>query len=220
MISDTDTDKPVIVLGAGGHAKVIIESLRLSGRQILGLTDPASKVDAEFFGVRLLGGDDAILKFTNDEVLLVNGVGSLPGSNIRRDLTLQMKRRGYRFAPVIHPSAVVASDVILDEGAQVMAGAVIQSGARIGLSCIVNTGAIIDHDCIVHDHCHIAPGVTLSGNVVVGEQTHIGTGSSVVHGILIGRKCVIAAGSTVYEDLTDNIRYVRRQAVTESIEGT
>ncbi len=194
MTSDFDTGKPVIVLGAGGHAKVVIDTLQLCGRKIIGLTDSATDDGLALMGVEILGGDDAILKFSPGEVELVNGIGAIPGSDLRRKLSSRMLEKGYLFVRVIHPSAVIASGVEIGEGAQIMAGAVIQPNTKIGRSCIINTGVTVDHDCVIHSDCHLAPGVTLSGDVVISQNTHIGTGASIIQGITIGQDCVVAAG--------------------------
>lgn len=209
-ISELDYGRPIIVLGSGGHAKVLIEALRQSGREIMGLTDPAKTGTTEYFGVKILGDDDMVFNYSPDEVVLANGIGAMPGNNLRRELNDRMEEKNFQFTQVIHPSAVLASDVEIDNGAQIMAGVVIQPGVSVGRSCIINTGAVVDHDCIIHDDCHLAPGVTLSGNVVVNKGTHIGTGASVIQGITIGQDCVIAAGSAVYKDISAGNKYIQK----------
>jgi len=202
--------KPVIVLGAGGHAKVLIEALLLSGTEIIGITDPARLKGADYFGVKILGDDEQVLNYSPNEVELVNGIGSMPNNSVRRILNENMVSKGYIFSKVIHPSAVIARDVKISDGAQIMAGVVIQPSVRIGSSCIINTGVNVDHDCVVHDDCHLAPGVTLSGNVIIGKQTHIGTGTSIIQDITVGRNCVIAAGSIVYRDVPLNTQLIQQ----------
>ena len=209
MTSEVDTVKPVIVLGAGGHAKVIIDALRLCGREIIGITDSEDTGESHFCGIEVLGDDGSLLEHSPEEVVLANGIGAMPGSELRRKLHQRMTDKGYEFAIVIHPSAVVAADVTIGNGVQLMAGTVIQPGVRIGSSTIINTGVTVDHDCNVHSHCHLAPGVTLSGNVEVNRCTHIGTGTSIIQGITIGENCVIAAGSIIYSDVADNTRHIQ-----------
>jgi UDP-perosamine 4-acetyltransferase len=212
MTSDAQSAKPVIVLGAGGHAKVIIDTLRLMGREIVGVTDPSIRDADEYFGLTVLGDDSVLEKFSPRQYLLANGVGALPGDASRYELERVLSNRGYRFSRVIHPSAIIASDAEIADGAQIMAGVIIQPGVRIGASCIINTGAKIDHDCEIQDNCHLAPGVTLCGEVKVGKSTHIGAGATVIQCISIGRDCVIAAGSTVYGDIGDSSRYLPGKA--------
>lgn len=197
---------PVIVLGAGGHAKVLIDMLRLSDIVILGVTDAqSSKHGSTFSGLRVIGGDDMVLQHKPDHIRLVNGVGSTSLPQARRALFERFKQRGYSFHSVIHPSAVIAVDTELAEGVNIMAGAIIQPGSRIGANAIVNTAASVDHDCVIGAHVHLAPGVILSGGVCIGEGTHVGTGACVIQGVAIGENCVIGAGALVLENVPDSV---------------
>ena len=216
---DANCKKPIIVLGAGGHAKVLIEAIRQSGNEIIGLTDPDMKKSSKCFGVNVLGNDDAIFNYSTNEVVLVNGIGALPDNNLRAKLNERMENKGFQFTKVIHPSAIIASDVEIGSGSQIMAGVVIQPGVQIGRSCIINTGVNLDHDCIIHDNCHISPGVTLSGNVVISKRTHIGTGTSVIHNIFIGQDCIIAAGSIIHHDIPEKTKFIqlREEQIEESV---
>lgn len=198
---------PLIILGAGGHAKVLIDALLASSAVIAGIVDPdLSLSGATISGVPVLGGDEVVNEFPPTLIRLVNGLGSVGLPIKRQQLYEKFKGLGYSFASVVHPSAVIASDVILGEGAQVMAGAVIQPGSRIGINSIINTRTSVDHDCTIGGHIHIAPGVTLSGMVTVGKLTHIGTGATVIQGITIGCGCLIAAGAVVTKDIVDGAR--------------
>lgn len=197
---------PVIILGAGGHAKVLIEALLAANAVIKGVVDAdPAMIGASILGAAVIGGDEVVKKHTPESILLVNGLGTITISDNRRQLYEKFKNAGYTFATVLHPSAVVASDVTLGEGAQVMAGAVIQPGCRIGVNSIVNTRASVDHDCMVGDHVHIAPGVTLSGGVTIGRESHIGTGATVIQGVCIGERSLIGAGSLVLTDVAPRV---------------
>jgi sugar O-acyltransferase (sialic acid O-acetyltransferase NeuD family) len=195
----------VVVVGAGGHAKVLMEALHLAGMQVVAVTDADTALHGkDFCGAPVIGGDDDLVgKFSNGEVLLVNGMGGVRGEPTRAAIFIRFRSRGYTFATVVHPAAIVARHVELGEGAQLMAGVIVQPGSRIGENAIINTRASVDHDCIVGSHVHIAPGATLSGGVHVGEGSHIGTGASVIHKIRIGSGCVIAAGAAVIRDVPD-----------------
>lgn len=194
----------MIVLGAGGHAKVLVEALLRASVRIVGIVDrdPARR-GAKVLGVSVVGDDALVLLHPADSILLVNGLGSTAVSPARRRLFLDMKEKGYSFFSPVHPSAVIASDVTLLEGAQVMAGAVVQPGTRIGRNAIVNTGASVDHDCRIGDHVHVAPGATLSGLVTVGQGAHVGTGAAVIQGVSIGAGSVVAAGAVVVGDVPE-----------------
>ena len=202
-------NKPVIILGAGGHARVLIELLIAAGQKILGVIDINKNKGDVFFGVQVLGNDEAINVFSSDEVDLVNGIGSLPGQDDRFAAAKEFRKKGYRFASVIHPASIVASEVVIEEGVQIMAACVLQPGVEIGMDSIINTGVIIDHDCKIGKNCHLAPAVTLSGGVKVNDGVHIGTGSSVIQNKIIGANTVIAAASVVYHDIPKNVTYIQ-----------
>ena len=198
---------PIIILGAGGHAKVLIEALLKSSAVITGIVDPnPTLVGTKILGVSVIGGDEVVEEFPPSEVCLVNGLGSVGLPLGRQLLYEQFKGLGYNFTTVVHPSAVVASDVVLGEGAQVMAGAVIQTGSKIGCNVIINTHASVDHDCIIGNYVHLAPGVTLSGDVVIDSMVHIGTGATIIQGISIGKGSLVAAGTVVIKNIQSGSR--------------
>lgn len=196
---------PVIVLGAGGHAKVLVEALLATSAVIAGIVDSdRALTGTKLLGVPVLGGDEVIEEFPPSKILLVNGLGSVGLPLRRQQLFERYITSGYDFATVVHPSAVVASDVVLCNGSQIMAGAVIQPGSRVGCNVIINTRASVDHDCIIGDHTHIAPGVTLSGGVTVGASSHIGTGATIIQQIAVGSCSMVAAGAVVIHDVPEN----------------
>lgn len=195
---------PVLVLGGGGQAKVLVNALLANLVNIFGITDPdMQKHGGTILGIPIIGSDDTVLKYSPDEVILINGLGSVKKTTRRKQLYEQFKSQGYLFGNVIHPSAVVAPDVIIREGVQIMAGAIIQPGCSIGQNTIVNTKVSIDHDCVIGEHVHLAPGVTLSGEVEVGDGVHIGTGATVIQGIQIGYESLIGAGALVLKNIPD-----------------
>ena len=198
---------PVIVLGAGGHAKVLVDILLRLSVNVIGLCDCDPGMEGHsIMDVPVIGNDDKVLEYSMDEIRLVNGLGSVGLTKNRRELYGFFKNKGYSFATIIHPSALIASEVDLSEGVQVFAGVIIQPGTVIGQDTIINTGSSIDHDCIIGDHVFIAPGVTLSGEVEVGSNTHVGTGVNVIQGVRIGEDSLIAAGSLVIRDVPDAVK--------------
>lgn len=201
--------RPLLVLGAGGHARVLIDALLASGRIIAGIVDhDPHLVGTSLLGVPVIGGDEVVDQFPPHEILLVNGIGSVRTPDVRQDVYQRMKEAGYSFATVLHPSAVIAPDVELGEGAQVMAGAIVQTGTRIGYNSIVNTRASVDHDCRIGDHTHVAPGVTVSGGVTVGAMSHIGTAATIIQGVTIGAKAIVGAGALVLSDVPSQVTVV------------
>jgi sugar O-acyltransferase (sialic acid O-acetyltransferase NeuD family) len=195
---------PLIVIGGGGHAKVLISTLLLLNRQILGYVD-INRTLPSVLGVPNLGSDDVAFEHSPTGVRLVNGVGSIGPTRLRHTVFEKFAAKGYRFETVIHPFSFVAPDVDLGEGVQIMAGAVVQPGTRLGKNVIINTGACIDHDCLVECHSHIAPGATLSGGVQVRRGSQIGTGASVIQGITIGLQSIVGAGAVVIEDVPERV---------------
>ena len=207
-MSDNPT-APIIIVGAGGHAKVVAEALSLAGRNILGFTTPDIDPGTEISGSSVLGDDSLIRKYSPGEVVLANGIGALPDQDLRWRLAEQLRKDGYEFTQVIHPSVVIAGDVKMAEGVQVMAGAVIQPGTQIGRDSIINTGVMLDHDCNISMNCHLAPGVVCSGGVHVDMGVHLGAGAIVIQNIAIGNFSVVAAGSVVYKDVPSNHKLVQ-----------
>lgn len=189
---------PVIVLGAGGHARVLLDALKLRKKKILGVTDMRpSQVDKKRTRAELLGTDNAVFSYDPKRVLLVNGLGSVGVPSARAELYRKFAKRGYRFLQLVHPSAVIAPDVVLGEGVQVMAGAVVQTGTVIGDNVIINTKASVDHDCRIGSHVHIAPGVVLSGGVTIGDKSHIGTGAVIVQAVSLPARTFVKAATLV-----------------------
>ena len=165
-------DVPVIVIGGGGHSRVLINILRGYDVQIIGVTDKNTETTTSN-GVKVIGNDEVIFQYPKDEIKLVNGVGFLPGDTRRMSISEVMDRKGYEFMTVIDPAACIAKDVQLGQGSQIMAGVVLQTGVSIGRSTVVNTGSTVDHDCSIGTDSWISPGVTLCGNVTVGENVFV-----------------------------------------------
>jgi sugar O-acyltransferase (sialic acid O-acetyltransferase NeuD family) len=197
----------VIVIGAGGHARVLLDVLARCGVMVAGLTDAdPAKHGKLVAGFRILGADGVLERHPPGSTILVNAMGSTESMITRQAIFERLKAAGYGFMTVTHPSAVIAPDAVLGEGVQVMAGAIIQPGAKIGANSILNTGAQVDHECVIGAHVHLAPGATLSGTVGVGDGTHVGTGATIVQGLRVGRGCLVAAGSVVTKDVADGER--------------
>ena len=197
---------PIIILGSGGHAKVLIDVLRIRDIKVVGITSiELQDINKKLNGINVIGNDEAIFRYSPESVHLVNGIGYTGKTEKRRELFDFFKGKGYSFAGVIHPSAVVSLDVQMDEGVQVMAGAVIQTGSKIKKNTIINTKVSVDHDCVIGSHVHLAPGVTISGGVQVADDVHIGAGATIIQEIRIGKKCSIGAGSLVLNNVKDGV---------------
>lgn len=179
---------------------MLVSALLLLGRSVLGFVD-LDPVLPPLLGVRHLGDDSAVFGHRPDSVRLVNGVGSIRCTRNRRNVYERFVQKQYGFATVIHPSAVVAPEVQMEDGVQVFAGAVVQTGCRLGANAVLNTGARVDHDCVIGAHAHLSPGVTICGAVRVGDGAHIGAGATVIQGLRIGAASLVGAGALVIRDV-------------------
>jgi len=194
--------KKVVIIGAGGHARVIAEILRLSGKcEIIGLLDSAlvGKKIGEF---SVLGGDKLLPRLRADGVTLAFiGVGGTGDNLPRMKIFERTSALGFNFANAIHPSAIISTSVKFTQGIAVMACAVINPDAVIGDNVIINTGAIVEHDCQIRAHVHISPGAVLCGGVRIGIGAHVGAGATIRQNISIGEYAVVGAGAVVVKDV-------------------
>jgi len=205
---------PIIIIGAGGHASVVADTLRACGDSILGFTDIKIQPGTPIIGnICVLGTDDLLSEYDPQEIKVAIGIGYLPGQNHRRKIFHALKDQNHIIKSLIHPSAIIGQQVDLQEGSQVMAGTVVQPRATIGKNVIINTGARIDHDSTIGDHSHIAPGVTVCGDVSIGRNCFVGAGATIIHGINIGENAIIAAGVTAYKDILPEQVYVGRKNI-------
>lgn len=192
-------EKPVIIIGNGGHAKVLVEILHLQRREIIGFTTPTEEKNEN--NLPYLGDDEIVLEYKPSEVELVNALGSTSNTKHRKNIYDYFKSKNYSFSTLVHPKGIVADNVELGEGVQIMAGTVIQPFAKIADNSIINTSVSIDHDCKVGKHCHIAPGTNISGMVTIGYSSHIGIGSTILQNIVIGSNVLIGAGTLVLKNI-------------------
>ncbi len=182
------------VFGVGGHSKVVINAANLAGIAIANLFDDNPMThNTELCGIKVVG---SIVDSIGGNAIIAIG-----DNKIRRKISSIFTQQNWQ--TVIHPSAIISTDVLIGEGSVIMAGAIIQSDSRIGKHAIINTGASIDHDCIIDDYVHISPNVTLSGDIHVGEGTHIGVGACIIPGVKIGKWATIGAGSVIIRDVPD-----------------
>lgn len=203
----TDNKLPFLVIGAGGHAAVIISALRSAGVDIHGALDVTPDRRGEkILGIEILGDESLLANFSPKSFFLANGIGDVGARGPRRTAFETWSAAGYRFPEIVHASAIVDSTVDADDGCQVMAGAVIQPRTRIGRNSLVNTGASVDHDCTLGDNVHVAPGATLSGTVTIGSDVMIGAGATVIQNITIGDNAFVSAGATVINDVAPATR--------------
>ncbi len=198
----------IVVVGGGGHARVLMTVLRKTSWEIVGYTD------AEDRGVLLEApylGDDRLLPDiyrSHPACAGALGVGKISVSTTRSRLQLHIESLGFTFPAIVSPHGLVNTGVELSDGTVVFDGAVINTGTVTGRSCIVNTNATVEHDCRLGDDVHIAPGATISGGVTIGSDCIVGAGAVVIQGLSICGGCLIGAGSVVTADLTTPGTYV------------
>jgi len=190
--------------GASGHAKVIIDSLKASGKQISGIFDDNPNVK-QLLDFKVFGPFDGT-RLGNEELIISIGL-----NNIRKKIVENLPET-IRYGKAMHPSAIISEYANLGFGTVVMQGAVIQSSVSIGKHCIINTTASVDHDCVIEDYVHISPNATLCGAVYVGEGSHVGAGAVVIPGIKVGKWSLVAAGAVVMKDVPDNVLVIGNPA--------
>ena len=186
--------KTLVVVGAGGHAKVVMDVARLNGYDEFFILDDNKK--GQF-------NDCSIVGTTKEYPLYLsyNFIIAIGNNEVREKIADNLKN--VHFATLIHPSAVVSDRAVISEGTVVFPLAVINSGAIIGKHCIINSGAIVEHDCIIKDFVHVSPNATICGTVVVGKKTHIGAGATVINNLSIADDVVVGAGAVVTKDIDE-----------------
>jgi sugar O-acyltransferase (sialic acid O-acetyltransferase NeuD family) len=193
--------KRIIILGAGGHAKVVCDALRLSGYHVLGFLDDNPDLQgSQIMGIKVLGYTHQVGDLHADGAVV--GIGE---NRIRQRLYEQLLALEMPLVNAIHPSAVITSDAELGQGIAVFANVVVNPGSRIGNNVILNTASTVDHDCVIADHVHIAPGVHLCGGVQVGEGALVGVAAAVIPYKRIGPHTVIGGGALVAEDIPGDV---------------
>lgn len=196
--------RQVVGIGAGGHAKVLIDILRRRGGYVFaGLTDASPSVwNTRVLGVAVLGDDSLLPELLARGVhTMFVGVGGTHDNTKRRRLYEHASSLGFESADAIHPAATIGWDVEIGRGPMIMAGAIVNPGAQIGDNVIVNTGAIIEHDCSVESHVHIGTGARLAGGVRVCVGAYVGAGATVRQSVTIGEGAVVGAGAVVLNDV-------------------
>lgn len=202
----TNQRTTVVVLGAGGHARVLLSLLKMLNREVRAVLDDNPALHGTRIGasdIPILGALEAVKKYEPNMVELVNAIGSAHRPTARQAAYDTYAAAGYAFAILAHPDATVAPEATLEQGVQVMASATLQANAVLRANTLINTGVCIDHDTIIGQHTHVAPGATICGGVTIGQGCHIGAGATVVQGVSIGQGVVVGAGATVLHDIPD-----------------
>lgn len=197
-------DPRVLMLGSGGHGRVVADIIRCCGLQLAGIIDDVAPAGSERLGSRVLGCSAELPRIMQETGCrhLVLAIGH----NGRR---LALARRIEALCPaviwqtLVHPTAVIAADAALGAGTVVVARAVVNPGARIGRHCIINTAAVVDHDGHLGDGCSLGPGAVLGGNVQLGEGAIVAIGATVINALRLGDHSLLGGGGTAVRDLPD-----------------
>jgi UDP-perosamine 4-acetyltransferase len=192
------TTRRIVVIGAGGHAKVIIELLRSVGWEPCGMVAP-THLETDLFGLRVLGGDEILPRLRKDGIS--TACIALGDNAKRHDMAIKLLSLNFRLPAAIHPTAFISPSATIAAGVVVMAHAVVGTEASVDELAIINTNAIVEHDNRIGKAAHIAPGCALGGTVKVGALALVGVGSAVRPGIAIGERAIVGAGSAVVSDV-------------------
>lgn len=188
----------LLIIGAGGHAKVVIDVARAAGFEPTAALDPGAIGD-HCNGVKVIGGDNLAPElFVGGARAAVIAIGD---NRLRCRIAERLHEIGFTFPALVHPSAVLSRSAKIGIGTIVMPNAVVNADASLGDFVIVNTAAVVEHDCVLGRGAHVAPGTSLGGGVVVGCCALVGIGSAIRPGSLVGDYAVIGAGSTVIADI-------------------
>jgi len=214
-VSETAAKKPIVIIGGGGHASVIIDILKQQKREIVAVISRDETAQRKIFnGINVFKLDSEISSFSKDDVVLVNGIGTSPGSKIRTNVNAFFKEKGYIFETVIASTAYVSPYAILEEGVQVFHGAIIQPGVYIGCNTIINTRAVVEHDVHLGGDNFVGPGAIICGQCKSGENVFIGAGAIIVQNVELGSDSSIMANALVVGKIQSNQRvYAARSMI-------
>lgn len=190
--------RDVVLIGAGGHAKVVLDLAKINGENVIGVVDLrlTSSNEKYWMGLPVLGDDDVVI--TNfSHCALLNGVGFMPYSTARGLVYKKFRNFGFHFQTLVHPRAIVSSFAKLGNGVQVMAGAVIQAGVTVGNNSIINTSAIVEHDVLIGESVNISPGAVICGGSTLMDEVFVGANATIIQGISLGSRSIVKATELV-----------------------
>ena len=194
----------LIIIGASGHGKVVADiAIKMNKWQSIAFLDDDESIKTSM-GLKVIGKMADAFTY-KDEADFFVAIGK---NATREKVQGKLMDQGMTVVKLIHPSAVIGTDVEIGMGTVVMAGVVINSSSRIGEGCIINTSSSLDHDNIIEDYVHISPGASLAGTVKVGRGSWIGIGSVISNNVNICSGCKVGAGAVVVKDITEPGTYV------------
>jgi sugar O-acyltransferase (sialic acid O-acetyltransferase NeuD family) len=198
-----NTEKKLIIYGAGGHGKVVADGAMQAGFSLVGFVDDAPALHGSSILELLVLGDRHWLCQTAPRTYTV--MIAIGDNNIRLSITRSFSARNIDIATIISPSAVIAFSARIARGTVIMPGVIVNADALVGEGTILNTGAIVEHDATIGHYAHVSPNATLGGGVKVGDLAHIGIGSTVLPLVQIGSRSILGAGSVATKDIPDDV---------------
>ena len=198
--------RDIVILGGGGHSKVLIETILACHEDIsIVLLDDKFSIDKsiEVLGFPIIGKLTKIYEIDFKEKYN-NAIVAIGKSDLRIKWINTLLKNNYKVPSFVHPTAYISPSSSIKAGTVIFPKALVQSNVILGKGVILNSNSIIEHDGIVGEGSHICPGVSIAGNVKIGNLSFIGIGSSVKEGINIGKNVVVGAGSVVLKNIDDN----------------
>lgn len=195
------TRTPILLAGAGGHARACIDVIEQEGRfAVGGLVGLIDEVGSQVLGYPVLGTDADLAALALEFTHALVSVGQIKTPEARMRLFAQLEKFGYSLPFIVSPRAHVSAHATLGAGTIVMHGAIVNAAAAVGRNCVVNSQALVEHDAVIEDHCHISTAAAINSGVRIGAETFVGSNSCVRQSIIIGRRCVIGMGQRVLAD--------------------
>ncbi len=189
----------VVMIGAGGHARVLWELFSTLGGTLAGFISDTGT--SRLGDIPWLGADDELQKLDPAATVLINGVGSVTVPSLRQRLYDEARGFGFEFLSLVDRSASIRASAVLHAGTQVLPGVVVGSGVVVHENVLLNSGVIVEHDCVIGAHSHLSPRATLAGAVTIGAGVHVGIGATILQGVTVGPNSVVGAGAVVLRDV-------------------
>jgi sugar O-acyltransferase (sialic acid O-acetyltransferase NeuD family) len=195
------TKEPILLVGAGGHARACIDVIEQEGNYLVkGLTGLSHEIGSRILDYSVLGLDEDLPVFLEDCRNVLITIGQIETPDLRMHLFDLLQKNNCTLPTIVSPCAYVSPHAKLGKGTIVMHGGIVNAGAEVGENCIINSQSLIEHDVVIKDHCHISTGAKINGGVRIGKGTFIGSNSSVRQNVRIGERCIIGMGQEVVID--------------------
>lgn len=197
----------IVIVGAGGHAKTIVDTLeRLDTFEIAGYISKENVGSDIYRGYKIIGRDEDLKEIYKSGVVnAIIAVGFMGRSTLRQKLYEDLKQIGYKLPAIVDPTAIIATDVVIDEGTYIGRNVVVNADAKIGKCCILNTSCVVDHENHIGNFTHISVQAVCCGKVHIGENCMLGANSTVIQNITVGDNTVIGAGALIIKDIGCNL---------------